>query len=149
MEEVELSPRQWPSWLRCGVHCIRLHAANVSRQNNISLWVLAAFAGKCHSAQPGEEESGRSPMHCEKFTVVCTKPLRRVEVGSNQVYLLRQHGALQTARRSPVCDFHIIAAIAPVPLGLPKTLSWCTWAQARLDRVEKPNKMAGISRFKL
>ena len=61
-------------------------------------------------------------------------------MGSKEVYLLPQHGALQTARRSPVCDFPIIAAIAPVSLGLPKTLSWCTWAQARLDGVEKCNK---------
>lgn len=140
MQEVELSPRQWTSRLRCGVHSIRLHAANVSRQNNISLWVLTAFAGECHSAQSGEEESGRSPMHREKFTVACTKPMPRVAVGSGEVYLFPQHSALQTARRSPVCDFPIIAAIAPVPLGLPKTLSWCTWAQARLDRVEKCNK---------
>ena len=120
MQEVKLSPCQWASWLRCGVHCIRLHAANVSRQNNISLWVLAAFAGKCHSAQPGEEESGRSPMHREKFTVTCTGPMALVEVGSKEVYLLTQHDSLETARRSPVCDFPIIAAIAPVPLGFPK-----------------------------
>lgn len=92
MQEVELSPRQWTSRLRCGVHSIRLHAANVSRQNNISLWVLTAFAGECHSAQSGEEESGRSPMHREKFTVACTKPMPRVAVGSGEVYLFPQHG---------------------------------------------------------
>jgi hypothetical protein len=76
-------------------------------------------------------------------------PMPSVEVGSKEVYLLPQHDGLQTVRRSPVCDFHIIAAIAPVPLGLPETLSWCTWAQARLNGAEKRKKVAGISRFKL
>lgn len=59
-------------------------------------------------------------MHREKFTVTCTGPMALVEVGSKEVYLLTQHDSLETARRSPVCDFPIIAAIAPVPLGFPK-----------------------------
>ena len=81
-------------------------------------------------------------MHREKFTVACAGPMPWVKVGSKEVYLLPQHDAC-------VFDFAIIAGIAPVPLGLPKTLSWCTWAQARLDRVEKITRIAGISRLKL
>jgi hypothetical protein len=63
MQEVELSPGQRSFWLRSGIHCIRLHAANISSKNNISLWVLAAFAGERRSAQPGKDGNRRSPTH--------------------------------------------------------------------------------------
>jgi hypothetical protein len=63
MQEIELSPCQRSPWLRGRVDCVRLHPANISREDNISFGVLAAFASESLGSQRGECESCRRPMH--------------------------------------------------------------------------------------
>jgi hypothetical protein len=63
MQEVELSPCQRSPWLRGRVDGVRLHPANISREDDILLRVLAAFASESRGAQHSEYQSGRRPMH--------------------------------------------------------------------------------------
>ena len=56
-------------------------------------------------------------------------------MGSNEVYLLPQRNAVRLARISPVADPPSSIPNSR-PSGPPKTLSWYTWAQARLDSGE-------------
>jgi hypothetical protein len=70
MQEVELSPCQRSPWLRGRVDCVRLHPANISREDHISLGVLAAFASERRGAQHGECKSCRRPMHrCDRVAI--------------------------------------------------------------------------------
>lgn len=65
VEEIDLSPFERRFWLRGGIEGLWLHPADISGENNITLWMLAALACVYRNAYAAKGECKMRQVHDE------------------------------------------------------------------------------------